>query len=409
MAREPTISFMLSGCWIAGKTQSAIPRAGSTISHQQYRTYIPFRTVVIPYLLGDHESSPIRFSAGVAWMAESQTARELDGSAGELRAAPQTSPAPNSPDPNPVCDSWAQVVQGVLAVMMFLGAVAMVRYYGPRASQAVPPEDLQREVHALTAEIDQLKQQQAMPATVLSKYRNSIGYIYGVYQVAFPNQRPLIRARVSGTGFLVASQLLATNRHVAEPWYGDDESEALIRRGAVGRIENLVIFFPNSPTPVDLTTAAVSQDSDVALLRVANANTTRGLPVLPLSKSPSSPGERVTVVGYPMGIAGMVAKSPASIYDRMAYRHSDINAASELAALSLIRPSATWGHLGDVVGNKLIYDAPTAHGGSGGPVFNDAGEVIGINSAFMDGFTGGTLGVSVESLRPLLEPLQRQR
>jgi hypothetical protein len=29
--------------------------------------------------------------------------------------------------------------------------------------------------------------------------------------------------------------------------------------------------------------------------------------------------------------------------------------------------------------------------------------VIGINSAYMDGFTGGTLGVSVDSLRALLE------
>ena len=70
----------------------------------------------------------------------------------------------------------------------------------------------------------------------------------------------------------------------------------------------------------------------------------------------------------------------------MAYRHNDINAASELAALSLIRPSTTCGHLGDVVGDKLIYDAPTAHGGSGGPVFNTKGEVIGVNSAYMDGF-----------------------
>jgi hypothetical protein len=99
----------------------------------------------------------------------------------------------------------------------------------------------------------------------------------------------------------------------------------------------------------------------------------------------------------------MVAKSPSSIYERLAYRHNDISAASELAALSLIRPSTTCGHLGDVVGEKLIYDAPTAHGGSGGPVFNTKGEVIGVNSAYMDGFSGGTIGVSVDSLRPLLQ------
>jgi S1-C subfamily serine protease len=133
----------------------------------------------------------------------------------------------------------------------------------------------------------------------------------------------------------------------------------------------------------------------------------RSLPILPLSKTASTPGQLVTVIGYPMGIAGMVAKSPTSIYERLAYRHNDISAASELAALSLIRPSATYGHLGDVVGDKLIYDAPTAHGGSGGPVFNSKGEVIGINSAYMDGFSGGTLGVSVDSLRPLLQEAQK--
>jgi len=301
------------------------------------------------------------------------------------------------------------MVQGVLAVIMFLGAIAMVRYYGPRAAQAAPSEDLQKQVHELTAEVEQLKQDQSMPVTVLSRYRNSIGYIYGIYQVGFPNQRPSIRARVSGTGFLVGDSLLATNRHVAEPWYGDPESEALIHQGASGTIETLVIFFPGSPTPADLAPAAVSSTTDLALLRMLDPAATRGLSILPLSKSAAVPGERVTVVGYPMGIAGMVAKSPSSIYERLAYRHNDINAASELAALSLIRPSATWGHLGDVVGDKLIYDAPTAHGGSGGPVFDSAGEVIGVNSAFMDGFTGGTLGVSVDALRPLLDNLQKQK
>jgi len=317
-----------------------------------------------------------------------------------------STPAPQ--EPNLVCDCWHQMMQGVLAVVMFLGALAMVHYYAPRAAEAMPPDDLQKQVHELTAQVEQLKQDQAMPAVVLNRYRNSIGYIYGVYQVGFPNQRPAVRARVSGTGFLVGDGLLATNRHVAEPWYGDSESEALIRRGASATLENLVIFLPGSPTPVSLWPTAVSKTSDLAIVRAA-PDSVRGLPVLPLANSPSSPGERVTVIGYPMGIAGMVAKSPSSIYERLAYRHNDINAASELAALSLIRPSATWGHLGDVVGDKLIYDAPTAHGGSGGPVFNAKGEVIGVNSAYMDGFSGGTLGVSVEALRPLLEQAQKSQ
>ncbi len=314
--------------------------------------------------------------------------------------------AQSSQESNIVCDSWQQMIQGVLGVLMLVGALAMVHYYTPSAAQGLPPDDLQKQVHELTAQVEQLEQEQAMPAVVLNKYRNSIGYIYGVYQVGFPNKRPEIRARVSGTGFLVGDGLIATNRHVAEPWYGDSEAQKMIDEGAIASLENLVVFFPGSPTPVTLLPGAVSKTSDLAVVRAQDARAVHSLALLPLAKSPGAPGQLVTVIGYPMGIAGMVAKSPSGIYEHLAYRHNDINAASELAALSLIRPSTTCGHLGDVVGDKLIYDAPTAHGGSGGPVFNVKGEVIGVNSAYMDGFSGGTLGVSVESLRPLLAEAQ---
>jgi S1-C subfamily serine protease len=313
-------------------------------------------------------------------------------------------PEPGPPqESNEVCESWQQLVQAVLACGLLLGALAMFHYYAPMTEQAAAPTDLQKEVRDLNSEVAAIRQQQEMPAAVLNRYRNSIGYIYGVYQVGFPNRRPAVRARVSGTGFLVGDGLIATNRHVAEPWYGDTESEALVRHGASATLESLVIFFPGSPTAVRLSNASVSSSCDLAVLRAADPAEVRGLPIPPLAKTAGLPGDLVTVIGYPMGIAGMVAKSPSAIYERLAYRHNDIAAASELAALSLIRPSATWGHLGDVVGDKLIYDAPTAHGGSGGPVFNAEGEVIGVNSAYMDGFSGGTIGISVDPLRALLE------
>jgi len=233
-----------------------------------------------------------------------------------------------------VSESWQQTVQAVMAIVLLIGAAAMLRYYSPATAQAPQPDDLQKQVHALTQQVAQLEKEQAMPALVLNRYRNSIGYIYGVYQVGFANQPAAIRARVSGTGFLVGEGLLATNRHVAEPWYGDTEAEALMQRGASAMLESLVVFFPGSAMPVPLVPGAVSSTSDLAVLRIEDKDSVRGLAVLPLARGIALPGELVTVIGYPMGIAGMVAKSPSGIYRRLAYRHNDITAASRAFANS---------------------------------------------------------------------------
>ena len=294
------------------------------------------------------------------------------------------------------------------ASLFAMGLLGGVLFLSARHSPRPEELELQQQLQQLSSQVQQLRQEQAMPAMVLTRYRNSICYIYGVYHVGLPKQRPGLRARISGTGFLVAPGLLATNRHVAEPWYEDLDADALMRRGSSPELEKLIAFFPGSPTPIAVTPIILSAHTDLALLRVEGQPPFNRQP-LPLSDSATPPGDIVTVIGYPMGIAGMVAKSPPAVYDRLAYRHDDIGAANELAALSLIRPSATVGHLGDVVGDKLIYDAPTAHGGSGGPVFNSRGQVIGINAAYIDGFSGGTLGVSVQALRPLLQAAAKKK
>ena len=289
-------------------------------------------------------------------------------------------------------------------------AMAAPLFIPPRV-QPSRPDPLVAQVDRLESEVRALRQEQSMPVTMLNQHRNSIGYIYGIYSYTGPQEvvgkRRPARTRFSGTGFVVAEGLIATNRHVAEPWFEDEEAAQLMRRGARPKLEKLVAFFPGLKHGVEVRQVSVSAEDDLAVLRFEAARE-EALEPLRLAKTPGEPGDPVVVVGYPMGTAAMVAKSPRSVYRRLARRTDEMAVASELASLSLIRPSATFGYLGDVVHEKLIYDAVTAHGGSGGPVFNARGEVIGVNTAYLDGFSGSTLGVSVTALRPLIEAAEQR-
>jgi S1-C subfamily serine protease len=297
-------------------------------------------------------------------------------------------------------ETWQRFVQALLGVLAVLGAVVMAHYYAPPETAG-----LEQQVHQLSRQVADLERQQSFSPAAVDDARESVAYIYGIYHVSGHGQS--FRARVAGTGFVVAPGLLATNRHVAEPWYGDREVAVALRQGGAPVLEKLEAYFPGSPLPVKLETAVVATHGDLAVLRLEATAFTNNLRPLTLSRTPPHVGESVSVLAYPMGVTGMVAKSPAVVYDRLSSHPDDANTAGELAALSLIRPSATFGHIGDVTGDKLIYDAPTARGGSGGPVLNLRGEVVGINSAYIDGFSGGTLGITAAELRPLMEAAKR--
>ncbi len=297
-------------------------------------------------------------------------------------------------------ETWQRFVQGLLGVLALVGAVVMAHYYAPPETAG-----LEQQVHQLSRQVADLERQQSFSPAAVDDARDSVAYIYGIYHVSGRGRN--FRARVAGTGFVVAPGLLATNRHVAEPWYGDREVAVALQQGGAPVLEKLEAYFPGSPLPVKLETAVVATHGDLAVLRLEATAFTKTLRPLALAQTSPHVGESVSVLAYPMGVTGMVAKSPAVVYERLSSHPDDADTAGELAALSLIRPSATFGHIGDVTGDKLIYDAPTARGGSGGPVLNLRGEVVGINSAYIDGFSGGTLGISAAELRPLLETAQR--
>jgi S1-C subfamily serine protease len=74
----------------------------------------------------------------------------------------------------------------------------------------------------------------------------------------------------------------------------------------------------------------------------------------------------------------------------------------ELAKRKLIRPISTQGHIGDVRPDRLVYDAQTTSGGSGAPVIDLDGKVVGVNFAILQGFAGASFAVPIRKAEELV-------
>ena len=61
---------------------------------------------------------------------------------------------------------------------------------------------------------------------------------------------------------------------------------------------------------------------------------------------------------------------------------------------------------GRVHEGRIIYDAPTAIGGSGAPVINLNGEVVAINTALMKEFAGTNFGIPIDYALNLLKKVR---
>ena len=166
-----------------------------------------------------------------------------------------------------------------------------------------------------------------------------------------------------GTGFVVNSEgWVATNFHVV--------------RGAT---EISVVFSDHRELPV-VEVMNANRLHDLVILRV-NAH---GLPVLSLANSDHvRPGDSVLAIGHPLGLEDTVSNGLIS-----AVRHVH-------AGLDVLQVSA-----------------PIAPGSSGGPLFNDRGQVIGVATAFMKSGQNLNFGLPsnyvtelVQNPRPISMPL----
>jgi S1-C subfamily serine protease len=201
-----------------------------------------------------------------------------------------------------------------------------------------------------------------------------------------------------GTGFLVDRRgRLLTNRHLAEPWWNDDDADALAKRGFKPRLLYARAFFPQISEPFPVRLEKRSDLVDLAVLRVDLKG--KRVPVVPLERSKewTVAGQPVVVVGYPAGLEAILAKADTSLVRTILEAHgtSAEKVTDALSQRSLIRPSTTQGHIGDVTRTDIVFDAPTTQGGSGGPIFNKRGQVVAVEYAVLQKFGGNSFGVPI--------------
>ncbi len=151
-----------------------------------------------------------------------------------------------------------------------------------------------------------------------------------------------------GTGFIISPQGLAvSNAHV-------------VGATPVGGI--VMVDIPGAP-PLKAKVIAVNHDKDIALLQLPR-RPGGAWKALTISKTAPRVGDETLAIGYPLGLEKTVTRGIVSGLGR---------------------------HLNMYVAH-IQTDASINSGNSGGPLFNEAGEVIGINTAIKTP-TGGSVGL----------------
>jgi S1-C subfamily serine protease len=171
-----------------------------------------------------------------------------------------------------------------------------------------------------------------------------------------------------GTGFVVdaARRLVLTNAHVVA--------------GRNSALKAQVGNETSTTTPVQVV--ASSPCDDLAVVKLVNA--VPGLKALKLgTRAQVRPGESVTVLGFPGslqsgsgGQAGTVVPNTGTV----SQSNIQVNTNSSEANFDPDLPAYQ---------SMIVHQAPVNHGDSGGPLLNDEGAVIGINTLTNEGHTQG--------------------
>ena len=216
---------------------------------------------------------------------------------------------------------------------------------------------------------------------------------------------PEVHLDVFGTGFLAsASGQILTNHHVAEPWWQNDDLKEMLDQGLEPVVVEMTAYFPAVPHGIAINTERISSAADVAVVRADVSQLGIKPIVLADGRGSAVSGVPVVLLGYPTALDAILARAGTDTLQSIAAasKGDPKQVMEELARRHLIRPVTTQGHIGDVLPDKIVYDAQTTSGGSGGPLFNDDGKVIGINFAMVREFGGSNFAIPVGYGKSLL-------
>jgi S1-C subfamily serine protease len=188
-----------------------------------------------------------------------------------------------------------------------------------------------------------------------------------------------------GSGFHIGQGFVLTNRHIAQPWIADERAQSISGGiNAQPRLRKLIAYFPNIPQAIPLKFKGAAQRDDLAVCSLDIAEIPQTIPVLPLETDEDAVavGKTVVMMGYPSGPDRLLALLDDAESRGIQQRYGTPMAQlAYLAETKRIQPLTTQGSITDLDVRRIVYDARTAEGGSGAPLFGPSGRVIGVNFA----------------------------
>jgi DNA-binding response OmpR family regulator len=216
---------------------------------------------------------------------------------------------------------------------------------------------------------------------------------------------PELRADFFGSGFIAGEGKILTNHHVVQPWWQNEELNGAFQQGLEPVIAEMTAYFPGESSGIPVGISQISQEADLALVHGDLSELKRPILKLDSRKEAAVSGEALISFGYATGLDAILARAgDETVKQIVKISGGDPKMVlAELAKRKLIRPLVTQGHVGDVLPDKIVYDAQTTSGGSGGPLLNNQGGVIGVTFAVVRGFGGSNFGVPIGYASPLLK------